>query len=357
MGGKKVCAWLLANCEVQLCSALAAMSLLGVVVVCPVMLDPAIETLASSFEDAQCRTVYSRVLQGMSNCTWTSCREGCTADIYSCWHIIVVYMTKAHLEIYQQNDGGLKLDNKSETTRQSSSILSFSSAYRFDQDLDYDLTRNLTSGLSQMLQEINLNIQNDTVSKFLGIGALYPNQQKCVYPSDTICTTYFNMYGKKGGPSFPCFVSLDNLTMVVTTVDKVRALRNIFYCFIPLIIASAVFTYLFYRVGLIGDSRNRLKNDEESDSKNQNRPGKNGLLPNGAPAGAPKKLRKKFLPKRKDSSKKRRARKNLKKTMSIKNQLSIKSASSSRRTPSVSMAGISDDLNVFSKPRTSVPYL
>lgn len=68
------------------------------VVVCPIMLDPAIDTLISSFEDGMCQTVYARYLTGLSNCSWTSCREGCTADIYSCWHIIVVYVKGTQVE-------------------------------------------------------------------------------------------------------------------------------------------------------------------------------------------------------------------------------------------------------------------
>lgn len=80
--GRKVCVWFLANCEVQLCSTLAALSILGVVVVCPIMLDPAIDTLVSSFDDGMCQTVYSRSLVGLSNCSWTSCREGNAADLH-----------------------------------------------------------------------------------------------------------------------------------------------------------------------------------------------------------------------------------------------------------------------------------
>ena len=28
---------------------------------------------------------------GLSNCSWSSCREGCTRDIFSCHHILVEY--------------------------------------------------------------------------------------------------------------------------------------------------------------------------------------------------------------------------------------------------------------------------
>ena len=33
----------------------------------------------------------SAVLVGISNCSWTSCRHGCTADVYKCWQVLVNY--------------------------------------------------------------------------------------------------------------------------------------------------------------------------------------------------------------------------------------------------------------------------
>jgi hypothetical protein len=417
--GRKVCVWFLANCEVQLCSTLAALSILGVVVVCPVMLDPAIDTLVSSFEEGMCQTVYNQYLQGLSNCTWTSCREGCTADIFSCYHIIVVYIrgSSEEFDAYHKRANEEEADEELQelnnvlqsssplpedlSLASSSSLVSHflpsASAKLGDgdpsrlktsdltrirrnvankkqwilpPDHDYEVyeynnsfIRNIDSNLKLMMEQIhrNLDIQslsgsvvNVTETKMLlGIGAILPNPQGCVYPSEILCSEFRRLYGRVGGDVFPCYISTSNRTMVVTRVDKAGAVRNIFYSFLPLIAASGVFTYLFYRVGLIGRRRRRRNKtgDEESgalsdDGTPQKSDSKNASLVNGAPPVVRKKMRKKFLPK-KDSSKKRRKGKlfDKKNLLSLKTQLSVKSPSPSRRTNSMSMAGasITDD--------------
>ncbi|CAL8096963.1 unnamed protein product [Orchesella dallaii] len=424
MGGRKVCAWLLANCEVQLCSALAAVSILGVVVMCPVMLDPAIDTLVSSFDEGMCQTVYNQFLRGLSNCTWTSCREGCTAEVYSCYHIIVLYVkgTADNLETFHKTrananvspnsvrldveeheissdiiesilggstnetgtsenqlskkSGALQTDAQGESPNWILSQYHDLRVYEYNNTFIRDLDANLLSMMNQIRHNIEIessrsddefaNDLNATLN-MLGIGALLPNPQGCVYPSDTTCAEFMKKYGKVGGPVYPCYISKGNSSTVVTKVDKAAAVRHIFYSFIPLVIASGVFTYLFYRVGLIGSSRRARKHhaDEELGSDDEggsqrNFKERNGGLHNGAPPVVKKKLRKKFLPK--NASKKRRKGKifNKKNLLSIK-QLSIKSPSSSRRTPSMSIGAISDDgfsgSNSYSNHRTSVNLL
>ena len=32
---------------------------------------------------------FSSYLVGITNCTWTSCRHGCTSEIFKCWHVVV----------------------------------------------------------------------------------------------------------------------------------------------------------------------------------------------------------------------------------------------------------------------------
>lgn len=458
-----MCAWLLANCEVQLCSALAAVSILGVVVMCPMMLDPSIDTLVSSFDEGMCQTVYKQFLRGLSNCTWTSCREGCTAEVYSCYHVVVVYVkgtadefdashkksrasanhlnspNSIRLDVQKGVDGLNKINNQQPanvrertavaideddisadiiesilggsvndsiparlSSTSSPNLLSAtnttqhtpikSGQLQFDQHNfkldaedrggesngfnyilppDHDLqvyeynntfVRDLDANLNSMMNQIRQGLEiegwsegggsgsypNELYSNLslLGIGALLPNIKGCVYPSEITCKEFIHKYGRVGGPVFPCYISKFNSSTVVTTVDKAAAVRHIFYSFIPLVIASGVFTYLFYRVGLIGSSNKRKKDeetgsDEEGGSQRFNK--EKGRLQNGAPPVVRKKMRKKFLPNR-DSSKKRRKGKifNKKNLLSIK-QMSIKSPSSSRRDPSMSIGAISDD--------------
>ncbi|XP_018330356.1 protein tipE [Agrilus planipennis] len=59
----------------------------------PLYVDPAISTLASNFvpEPVTCITTRRDQLVGLVNCSWSSCREGCTSDAYHCIHIYVSY--------------------------------------------------------------------------------------------------------------------------------------------------------------------------------------------------------------------------------------------------------------------------
>ncbi|XP_059472272.1 protein tipE isoform X2 [Neocloeon triangulifer] len=59
----------------------------------PLYVDPAVSTLMSDFdpEPVTCETSQVEYLAGIGNCTWSSCREGCTSDLYKCTHVSVVY--------------------------------------------------------------------------------------------------------------------------------------------------------------------------------------------------------------------------------------------------------------------------
>ncbi|KAG7201372.1 hypothetical protein KM043_004137 [Ampulex compressa] len=59
----------------------------------PLYVDPAISTLAADFspEPVICTTSRREEVAGLFNCTWSSCREGCTSDVYRCTHIYVTY--------------------------------------------------------------------------------------------------------------------------------------------------------------------------------------------------------------------------------------------------------------------------
>jgi len=59
----------------------------------PFVLDPAISTLRHDFVDdpVTCKVTNVSVKEGKSQCKWSSCREGCTADMYHCVQVRVQY--------------------------------------------------------------------------------------------------------------------------------------------------------------------------------------------------------------------------------------------------------------------------
>jgi len=59
----------------------------------PFVLDPAISTLLHHFVDqpVTCKVTSIAVKSGKSKCQWSSCREGCTVDMFKCWQVRVIY--------------------------------------------------------------------------------------------------------------------------------------------------------------------------------------------------------------------------------------------------------------------------
>ncbi|XP_052120591.1 uncharacterized protein LOC113207402 [Frankliniella occidentalis] len=84
--------WFYATAVLALTAMSAGSSLLFLV---PLYVDPAISTLTHHFVDVPvtCVTTRREDLSGIFNCTWSSCREGCTSDMYKCTHIYVSYTT------------------------------------------------------------------------------------------------------------------------------------------------------------------------------------------------------------------------------------------------------------------------
>lgn len=83
-------AWFYATSFFTMSAVSAGSSLLFLV---PLYVDPAISTLVADFSPtpATCVTTRRVELSGMDNCTWSSCREGCTSDMYHCTQIYVNY--------------------------------------------------------------------------------------------------------------------------------------------------------------------------------------------------------------------------------------------------------------------------
>ena len=55
----------------------------------PFVLDPAISTMLHDFKEeaVTCKVSNVEVKHGKSNCKWSSCREGCTVEMFVCWQV------------------------------------------------------------------------------------------------------------------------------------------------------------------------------------------------------------------------------------------------------------------------------
>ena len=66
----------------------------------PFVLDPAISTMMHFFVDepVHCKITNQEVRYGKTNCSWASCREGCTIEIFKCHQLRVTYTPKRVFE-------------------------------------------------------------------------------------------------------------------------------------------------------------------------------------------------------------------------------------------------------------------
>ena len=135
----------------------------------PFVIDPAFSTLFAEYHEdpVACVTTIAERKSGMSNCTWSSCREGCTNDIFQCTQIYVNYKI----------DGKLLLES------------------------------NYTDPASFF------NIEWDFTE-----AKLFPNVKGCGYPPDVNCSEFDHLFSSIGA-TFPCYYSK---VMEDTALTKAR---------------------------------------------------------------------------------------------------------------------------------------
>ncbi|XP_066957758.1 protein tipE-like [Macrobrachium rosenbergii] len=132
----------------------------------PWILDPSISTLMANFdpEPVVCMTVQSDQRRGMKNCSWSSCKHGCTTEQFECDQIYVNYM---HFP-------WAKYD-----------------ASNFD-------------------NEDNL---------WVGVGVpIFVNIKACGYPPKINCSVFGDRHGRENDV-FPCYYSRVDPNMVITSYD------------------------------------------------------------------------------------------------------------------------------------------
>lgn len=143
----------------------------------PLYVDPAVSTLLADFvpEPVQCTTVRREHLAGLYNCTWSSCREGCTSDVYNCSHVYVTYRTAGG-----DGDGGGAGG----------------------------------AGGGLVVPE----------------AVLLVNIKGCGYPPAVACSEFARAHGVPGA-TFPCHYSRQNHTLAVVGYDKRQQYADIVHYF------------------------------------------------------------------------------------------------------------------------------
>ena len=177
--------------ELGCCSLLAGTSFIVFMTLLPLMIDPSVLTFVLQLEPAACLTVAAAVLNGMSNCSWSSCQQACTVDIYKCWHVNVSYL----------------LSDPALAARQ-------------------------------------------LLPPFQQPARLYPNVVGCGYPPDVDCDQFFRHYAHEAAfeRTFPCYVSLSDPTVAVVHADRHEAAWQLAVGFTPLLLCIALSLYVSLRL-------------------------------------------------------------------------------------------------------------
>lgn len=175
-------------------SLLAFMSVTGgssLLFLVPLYVDPAISTLINNFvvEPTICVTQRREDLTGLFNCSWSSCREGCTSDVFKCSHIYVAFVEN----------------------------------FTFPTNATANEIVNLTNSLTLYSEE----------------SILLVNIKGCGYPPKVKCEPFLNLYGQEG-TIFPCYYSQLNKTIVMTHYSRDDQLKTIINFFVIPFIVTVV---------------------------------------------------------------------------------------------------------------------
>lgn len=260
---------------------LGTFSLFAFLFLVPFVIDPAFTTIFMQFDihAAQCVTVETESFKGASNCSWTSCREGCTKEVYECTQIRVNYkiwkpppnVTAATNATAQAPLAGKAPIN----TKDSGGSLRFARALRDEYDYaDADANAVLekmddkskpgsASGpdsaaapgfefmeYPEQTSELTGLMGNDSEWFFTG-ARLFPNVKGCGYPPMLNCSIWGKKY-KEVGSNFSCYYSKVDPGLVISDLDMWQNTLNLVYAMaipIPSFIISVIYlTFAYFKI-------------------------------------------------------------------------------------------------------------
>jgi len=179
----------------------------GFLFLVPFVLDPAISTMMHEFVDSpvHCKMSAYSLRYGKTNCSWASCREGCTAQIYKCHQIRVTYTPRLAFE--------------NNTPEEAIAADDWANLRRTEKLVD----ENGEPLLDEVTGEARMEIVDDT--------PLLINIKGCGYPPETNCDTYAEKYENHStdGVTFPCYYSKMNPWIVLSDYDKDETVSSILF--------------------------------------------------------------------------------------------------------------------------------
>lgn len=213
---------------------LAIFSLFAFLFLVPFVIEPACTTIMREFDEvpALCETFDVITLKGASNCSWTSCREGCTREIYECTQILVRYKINVNSSL------------ESTITAQSLRLYNrFRRAVLGEEDV---LLPSFEDNFVESLEAPGME-RNSSEWDFVG-AKFFPNVKGCGYPPYLNCTIFHKLYAVIG-KQYPCYYSRVERTHVIEHLDMWRVYMNLVLATaipIPSFIVSVIYLSLAY---------------------------------------------------------------------------------------------------------------
>ncbi|XP_014242585.1 protein tipE isoform X1 [Cimex lectularius] len=211
---------------------LATFSLFAFLFLVPFVIEPAFTTIFMEFDETPvtCQTIETIHNKGMSNCSWTSCKEGCTKDVFTCTQIRVNYKV-------DRAERGVG-DRAGRVPR----------AIR-----DYDYREGYDTVPQDLIEDevatgpVHGFAPNGSEWYFIG-AKLHPNVKGCGYPPMLNCTIWVQKH-KEEGANFSCYYSRIEPGLVITDLDMWQVYMNLVYAMaipIPSFIVSIIYLAMAY---------------------------------------------------------------------------------------------------------------
>ncbi|XP_014292516.2 protein tipE [Halyomorpha halys] len=209
---------------------LATFSLFAFLFLVPFVIEPAFTTIFMEFDEepAFCITMSSITTKGQTNCSsWTSCKEGCTKEVYECTQITVKYKLSEKVEV------------EDEAVRSARVERALRPVYpdEYEDDLPPGVEDESFTGLAP------------NGSEWYYIGArLFPNVKGCGYPPMLNCSVWMDAHVKEGS-NFSCYYSRLEPGLVITDLDMWQVYMNLVYAMaipIPSFIVSVIYLVMAY---------------------------------------------------------------------------------------------------------------
>ncbi|XP_023290183.1 protein tipE [Orussus abietinus] len=229
---------------------LGTFSLFAFLFLVPFVIDPAFTTIFMEFDTrpAECVTIDVESRRGTSNCSWASCKEGCTKELYDCTQIRVNYklpVNTSESEEFGPDEGraagGVEGDEDAkpryERALREYDYVEDINDFEDEDEEDGDLPRPFPTGL----------MGNDSEWYFTG-ARLFPNVKGCGYPPILNCSIFYRQYANVG-QNFSCYYSKVDPGIVISELDMWQVYMNLVYAMaipIPSFIISVIYLTIAY---------------------------------------------------------------------------------------------------------------